>query len=314
MQVFEFVKGKKFIDGAVIAIGFFDGVHIAHRSLIERAAKEARERSLPLGVFTFSPESSIKPGAKRIYGTEQKLEILTELSVDFAVVADFISVVDMTKEDFVKEVLVDSCGARVIVAGYDFRFGKGASGNSDALVTLASECGVEAVIVSRYEHRGEAASSTLVRELLETARTEEAAELLGAPYFVDGVVEHGLGIGSKSLGFATVNLPIRPYQISLAKGVYRVAVRTNSGVYSGVANVGTCPTFGERTVHTEVHIIDFNGDLYGKEIRVYFLGYLRPEMKFTSEKELKMQIDVDKKRAIEENRGAKWIISGQSFR
>ena len=310
MQILRFAGENGFQGGSVIAIGFFDGVHIAHRALIERAKKEARSRSLSLGVFTFSSESGIKPDAKRIYTTSQRLGLLSDMGVDFAVVCDFADISDIGKEEFVRDVLIGKYGARLVVAGYNFRFGKGAAGSSSDLCKLAAKHGIDALIVPRLEYKGRAVSSSLVRGYIESTRLTEATELLATPYFVDGAVEHGLGIGSRRLGFATLNLPSGVSGIALPHGVYRVAVRLSHGIFSGVANVGVCPTFPGREAHTEVHIIDFDGDLYGENVRVYFLGYLRSEIKFESEKELIMQINIDKKRAINENGDVKWIING----
>jgi hypothetical protein len=149
-----------------------------------------------------------------------------------------------------------------------------------------------------------------IRELIKDGKLDEATEMLGLPYFVEGVVEKGLGLG-KAYGFPTVNTPIRENS-PLSPGVYRTAVETGGKIYTGVTNVGSCPTVKEREIHTETLIADFDGNLYGEKIRIYFLGYLRQEKQFNSIDKLREQIYTDKQRSIEENGDLTWLATGQN--
>lgn len=302
---YEFNQDVKLSGGCVMALGFFDGVHIAHRELIVTARRQADEMELKLGVFTFPSESSIKSTQKRMYDTKTRLGLLQDIGVDFAVVCDFDEVASLSPEEFVKRVLIDRLDCRVAVVGYNFRFGRGATGDAKMLKNLVESHGRECIIRPEYKCDGRTVSASLIRTLVENGRIEEANHLLGTPYRISGVVSHGRGEG-KGLGFPTVNTAIDERYIVPKRGVYRTAVKINGEIYTGITNIGTCPTFGAREVHLETYIIDFEGDIYGENTDIYLLGYLRDEMTFNTPEELKMQINIDKNTAIIENGEIKW--------
>ena len=290
--------GKKApISRCVMTLGFFDGVHIAHRELINKGREIADEMGIPLGVFTFPTESGLKPGAKRLYSTEERLEIFKKLGVDFTVVADFASVASFSPEEFVREVLFEKYGCVYAVVGFNFRFGKGAKGDADRLCALMKEIGGECTVCSEMKADGETVCTTLIRSCLEKGEIKKANRLLGEPYRIREGVEHGKGMG-RTFGFPTVNTPLDNWRATLRRGVYLTAVRVKGEIYTGVTNVGVCPTFDSREEHAETYIVDFEGDLYGEKTEIYFLDFLRDEMRFDSEKELIMQINVDKMTAI----------------
>lgn len=293
------------ISECVLALGFFDGVHIAHRDLINEAAKTAREQGLKLGIFTFGSKGAIKADAERLYDDEEKAEIFSALGADFTVIADFKEIAHTSAEDFVNNILVRDLNCRVCVAGFNFRFGRGAAGNSDRLKTLMESAGGEARICDEITADGVTLSATLIRSLISEGKIEEANKYLGAPYYIKGRVLHGRSDGRK-LGFPTINMNIDEGRIVPKRGVYRTATIIDGAIYSGVSNVGVCPTFEGDLVRLETHVIDYDGDLYGREMRVYLLGYLREERKFDSIDLLKGQIEYDKNRAIKENGEIKW--------
>ncbi len=305
MKIFTFKELSLAPRGGVIALGFFDGVHLAHRKLFDKARSEARLRGVPFGVFTFTSESDIKKNAKRLYTTEERLEIIGGLSADFTLLADFSEICSFGAEEFVVEILVKGLGASVSVAGYNFKFGKGALGTSELLSKLMRENGREAITVDEISLRGKEVSSTVIRSLIEGGKIEEANELLGSPYTFFGKVEHGESLGKK-LGFPTLNTKIQDGKATPKSGVYRSAVLLDGKVISAVTNIGKCPTFGEREIHLETHLIDFGGDIYGKDIKIFLLGYLREERLFSSKEELVMQIKVDKNTTIKKNGEEKW--------
>lgn len=307
MKLYEYKPGTAADgDGYVIALGFFDGVHAAHRMLIGTAKKIADERELPLAVFTFRSEDEKLKAGNRIYNTEDKLEILASLGVNAAFLSNFDTVSDLSAEDFVNCSLLSDMKCRVAVAGFDYRFGKGASGDVKLLSDLLSRAGAEFVMEREHRIDNEKISTTKIKELLSAGRVEDAARYLGAPYFTETVVERGIGLGKK-LGFPTFNSSGTP---TLARGVYRTAVKVSGKLYHAITNVGTCPTFGERQMHAETYVIDFAGDLYGEKIRTFYLGYLRDERTFSDANELILQIKVDKNRAIKENGDLKWLEIG----
>lgn len=297
------------LTNTAVALGYFDGVHAGHRELISLLVREAKKEGLSSYVLTFAEDiSKTKKTQSIIYNTEEKLAIFASLGIDGVIVADFDSIKSLSAESFVKDVLIDTLGAEIAISGYNFRFGKGASADSRTLTELMKRQGKCAVILEEQKKYGKILSSTAIRELIKDKRLEEAAKMLGLPYFVEGVVEKGLGLG-KVYGFPTVNTPIRKNS-PLSSGVYRTAVEIGGKFYTGVTNVGSCPTVKEREIHAETLISDFSGNLYGEKIRIYFLGYLREEKRFDSVDELREQIYNDEKRSIEENGDLTWLATG----
>ena len=288
---------NEYITPSVIALGLFDGMHLAHRELILKAKEEARARSLSLTVFTFSSDGDIKSEKKKIYSDGDKLEILRELGVDRAVLCDFPSVKELSPEDFVNNVLINSFGLEYAVFGFNFRFGKGASGDSERLLALLHEKGLGALMMPEMKYGDLSLSSTVIREMLERGDVEEAALALGAPYFLKGITEHGRGVG-RGLGIPTVNTSIPKSRLTLGRGVYLTETEINGKDYPALTNVGTCPTFDERPIHAETYILGFKGDLYGKELKIKFLSKIRDEKQFKNEKDLVLQINIDKNTAL----------------
>lgn len=312
MRVIEYKYGDAPEPGpSVMALGLFDGVHLGHRELIEHAGGRARELGVPLSVFTFREGGCLKVGAPRIYGEAEKCRIFERLGVDTVIFCDFPSVAELSPEQFVAGVLIDTLEAKCAVAGYNFRFGKQATGDAARLTQLAAEHGIEALICSEVRHGGNEVSSTAIRMLMASKHIGEANALLGAPYFISGSVRHGNGVGH-TLGYPTVNTDIDPSRVVLPSGVYRTAVPYRGRIYSALTNVGVCPTFSARPVHAETYILDFEGDLYGEEIDIFFLDYLREEKTFTSVESLKMQINIDKNKVISENGDITWQELGLS--
>ena len=315
MQIYEYKpSGMPPLGATAVALGFFDGVHLAHRELIERTVKEANLRGLKSTVFTFSSESgTLKSSSPRIYSTEEKLDIISRLGVDTVIIADFNSVSSMTAEQFIADTLVGDLGARLALAGYNFRFGKGASGDAETLKLGMAGLGLEAIILDEYCYSGKSLSSSLVREALAVGDVALAAELLGAPYRLRARVVRGRGEGRK-MGIPTVNADIPPGRLLPRLGVYRTVVPIDGKIYTGLTNVGECPTFGARAVHAETYILDYFGDLYGRDVNIYFLGFIRDERTFPNAEELLLQIERDKACAIKKNEGdiIKWTEYGLS--
>ncbi|MBQ8268434.1 MAG: riboflavin biosynthesis protein RibF [Clostridia bacterium] len=295
---------------SVVALGFFDGVHLGHRALLRLAREKADGLGLPLSVFTFPAEDeNIKRSAHRLYDTEKKLSLLASLGVDIVYMCELSAVSDIAAEDFAKKSLAEELLAAVSVCGFNYRFGRGAAGDADALCRYMKEIGRENLVLAPLYDGGELLSSRAVRAYLKNGDVERASALLGAPYTLSGAVEGGDGRG-RSLGFPTVNFPLEKNRLLLPSGVYATAVRTAEGKFASVTNLGTCPTFGERVLHAETHICDFTGDLYGETVEVEFLKRLRDEKAFPSKDALTVQINIDKKEAMEVYKA--WQEAGQN--
>ena len=295
----------------VMALGFFDGVHVGHRALLARARSRADELGLALGVFTFSSEGKIKEGAARVYDDKEKAKILQELGVDFIVFADFDSVRSVSSEEFVKNILVDNFDTACAVCGYNYRFGKRAMASAKDLESLMNELSRECIICDNYTVNGLSVSTTLIRGLLSSANIGEANALLGKPFRISGKVSSGNGVG-RSLGYPTVNIAL-PSPSPLKHGVYASALKIGGRLYKAVTNVGICPTFREREEHLEAYILDFSGSLYGENLTVYILDFLREEKRFSTEKELIMQINIDKNTVLYKIGDEVWEQIGQKL-
>ena len=304
MNIYKYTPDRKTgLQNAVIALGFFDGVHIAHRELIRKTVEIAKRENLSPTVFTFSAEGTIKSDAPRLYSTDERLKILSDLGIENVILVNFEDIANFEAEDFVNTCLIDHFGAKAVVAGYNFRFGKGARGNKEILSTLMSNAGLRAYITEEITFDEKTISSTLIRFYIASGKIEIANKLLGSPYFISGRVESGNRVGKK-LGFPTINIPLREDYVQLGRGVYLTAVKIGNDFYRGITNVGTCPTFDERQMHTETYILDYNAEIYGEKVKIYFLEYIREERKFESPEDLRCEIKKNMRWAME--REIKW--------
>jgi riboflavin kinase/FMN adenylyltransferase len=285
-----------------LTIGNFDGVHLGHRELLRRTVAHARELGSLAVVLTFSPHPirffSPKARFYEITGTEEKAERMEELGVDALVVESFDGGIGgMAPEAFARTVVRGRMGARFVTVGYDFTFGKGRTGSPAMLSRLGRELGFSVDVVPPLLRGGAIVSSSRIRDLLLGGRVREASVLLCRPYRMSGTVVAGAARGRK-LGFPTANVRFAQELVPLP-GVYVVDADVGAGPVRGVANVGFNPTFGENSLGLEVHLLDFDGDLYGRAIAVEFLDRIRDERKFNSVEELVRQIGKDVRHARE---------------
>jgi len=292
--------------GAVYALGNFDGVHLGHQKVIGKAAAIAGELGVPLGVLVFEPhpQQFFFPDRPffRLTPFRAKARLLDRLGVDILAALPFDEKMSRRlAPEFVHDVLIDGFHAVHVVAGYDFRFGKGRGGDAAALSYMGEMEGFGVSIVDEVQEAGVTFSSTRIRELLAKGDPRGAAKLLGHWWTVETHIKQGDQRG-RTIGFPTANLPLEDH-VEPALGVYAVKIEfedgPHKGVYDGVANVGRRPTFDKQDVLLEVHIFDFEGDLYGAHAAVSFIEYLRPERKFDGLDSLKAQIAKDSERARE---------------
>ena len=301
IKVIEYKQGSGLAGKRVIALGLFDGVHIGHRAIIERAIERASGLAIPTAVFTFRDDLRLKGGV-RIYGIDERLSLLSECGVDEVVLASFEQISGMTAEDFVLKTLVSELGCEVAVTGQDFRFGRGAAGDTTLLRSLMADSGRTVITADDVILHGKKVSSSDIKSLVISGRMKVAAELLGEPFFINGAVERGMGLGH-SFGYPTLNMRMPTTQVSPPAGVYATITLIDGIEYRSLTNVGTCPTVGERPQHMETFILDFNRAIYGERVKLSFADYIREEKKFSSVDELKMQINIDIERAFGEKRG-----------
>lgn len=287
----EIIKGLDFkIENSAVSLGKFDGFHRGHRLLLDRILEHPK---LHATVFTFD---GILNG-KQIYLEEEKRSLLERLGVEREVLFPFSEETrSMTPEIFIREMLVEQMDAKLICVGEDFHFGKDRRGDVDMLSKYAPQYGYELCVFPKIKEDGEVISSTRIRGELAQGRIEKANHLLGDPYFVRGEVVHGNALG-RTIGMPTANLLPGEQKLLPAYGVYATRVEADGKIYGGVTNVGVKPTIGADRANVETTLLHFDGDLYGKQITVYFLEFLRPEQRFDSLEELKAQMSRDKAKA-----------------
>ena len=293
----------------VIALGFFDGVHLGHAALLRRTVEEAARRGVTPAVFTFdrtpkevltgtpcplinSPEDR-KDLVRRLFGIREVLMVPFDHEM-------------MTTpwDDFVTRILVGRYHAVHLVAGHDHHFGHKNQGSPELLMEKCRELGLGCDIIPKVEVGGITVSSTYIRRLVEMGQIERANRFLGHPHVLTGTVRHGRGLGSSRL-FPTANLIIPPHVLVPSHGVYVTRATLEDGTsYAAVTNVGTRPTVNSGSdITVEACLLDFEGDLYGKTLRVEFFQHLRDEIRFDSLDALKAQIaaDADTTRAYFQN-------------
>ena len=292
------------LEGAVYAIGNFDGLHLGHRAVIERAVAMAKAKGAPSAILTFEPHPADffagRPVAFRLTPARDKAEICARLGLDGIVSIRFdAALAAMSAEEFVEKVLVGRLGVAAVVVGWDFHFGKGRSGSPAILAEAGLRHGFAVEIVAKVESgAGDTArvvSSSAIRKALEQGDVFAAARGLGRIYSVSGRVISGQRLG-RTLGVPTANIALEPTN-RLAHGIYAVMARVEGHAYPAVASFGTRPTVGDGPPLLEVHLLDFEGDLYGREIEVEFIERIRDERKFDSLRLLTAEMGRDKERA-----------------
>ena len=287
--------------GATAAIGNFDGVHLGHQSVIDQARNAA---DAPLGVVTFEPHPRevFAPTAPpfRLMSAATKANRLEKLSVDFLYQLDFTQdIFRLTPEEFAQSVIADGLGLAHVVVGKDFCFGKDRAGNSGDLQSFGQAMGFGVTIAELIGLGGIEVSSTSIRKALTEGRPGDAAAMLGHWHRIDGNVLHGEKRG-RDLGFPTANMSIKGLHPPRF-GVYAVKVGIltgpHHGTYNGAASIGVRPMFGGEVANLETYIFDFSGDLYGEDLSIALVEFLRPEMQFDNLKGLINQMDADCARA-----------------
>jgi riboflavin kinase/FMN adenylyltransferase len=282
----------------VLTIGNFDGVHLGHRALLARLTATAKAEGLAPAVLTFEPHPreffTPESAPARLSTLREKLELIADEGVALAYVCRFSArFAALAPNEFIEKVLVDALRVRHLIIGDDFRFGARRAGDFAMLHEAGTRLGFQVDAMDSVTLDGQRTSSSAVRDALSSGRLEHAARLLGRPYSMDGRVVHGDQIG-RQLGFATANIRMKHERPPLL-GVFAVEVRGVDGkVLQGVANLGYRPSANQvvRPI-LEVHLFDFNADIYGAHLNVRFLHKLRDEMKFPNFEALKAQIAAD---------------------
>ena len=285
---------------AVITIGNFDGVHIGHQALFHEVIEKADRIGGTSIAMTFEPhpmrvlKQNNHPPLITLY--EQKQELIERTGMDVLICVPFTAqFAALTAREFVEDLLVKKIGMKAIVVGEDYSFGKNREGNLELLNSYAAEMGFDVIVanwIKLAKNYPDRISSTRIRELVMDGQMDEAHKMLGRHYQIRGIVVTGRDRGGKVLGIPTANINLHD-ELCPKTGIYAVTVECRDNLYNGVANIGYSPTFDDHEFTVEVHILDFDENIYDKKIRVNFIQRIRDEQKFSNISELIDQIQKD---------------------
>ena len=280
----------------LLTIGVFDGVHAGHRYLLKKLQERAAERNLLSGVVTFNPhpQSVLHPRSQLPWLTSlnDRVGAFRKLGVNIVSVLTFTpKVARLSAREFIS-LIKKNLGMRGILVGPDFALGKGKEGNIDLLRSLGCEMGFSVDVIPPFKINGEIVSSTLIRRALAEGDMRKVKNLMGRYFYLEGKVITSEKRG-RVLGFPTANLDIKPQQALPENGIYATIAQVEGGHFPSATNVGIRPTFGTGEEMVETHLLNYKGNLYGKDMRVEFVQKLRDEERFSSSEELKTQIEKD---------------------
>ena len=273
-----------------VAIGYFDGFHLGHMTVLRTALAEAEAYSLQPALLSFDMSAlrAAGKGGADLFSPQRKQQWAEDLGFCHYIEASFGDICDMSAEEFVENVLTHRClGAAVVVCGDDFRFGKGRSGDVKTLERLCGPHGIRVIAAASFALDGEAVSTTRIKKLVEAGDMPAVAKLLGRSYDIYGEVIHGNSMGHR-MGFPTANVALPQNTVLPRRGVYLSQTYVDGCWHRSITNIGTRPTVTEDLQPvSETHIVDYTGDLYGRHVQVRLLRFLRPEQKFESAQQLK---------------------------
>lgn len=296
----EIIRGienlKEPFRNPVVTLGNFDGIHLGHQRIFEKVKEEARRLAGESVIITFEPHPlkilSPEQCPSLLTPFKKKMMLMEKTGVEKVLCIQFNKAfAEISPTEFVKNVLEGKLDAKKIVVGYNYRFGRGKSGNAQSLKETCSRLGIEVEVVEALTIDGTVVSSSKIRELIRDGEVEKASKLLGRDYPVIGKVIKGTHRGH-ALGFPTANLQITE-ELYPKPGVYGVNVEWHDQRWEGLANIGFNPTFDGKTLTLEVHILNFDHEIYGDEMQISFVRRIRDEMRFHSQQELIEQIRKD---------------------
>lgn len=287
------------LEASVVTIGNFDGVHLGHQQLIENVVREAQYFGVPSVVYTFHPHpvKVLHPERPtfRLFDLKDQQEQFAQRGIEYVILEEFTKeFAQLSPQDFLQNYLVEKLHPKTLVVGHDFSFGADRAGNIPFLEKFCAEKGIRLIIIPPFQYQGAVVSSSRIREELKNGNVEKANELLGRTYYLRGHVEKGFQRG-RTIGVPTAN--IHPdVEFMPRQGVYCTLTKIGGHAHPSITNIGVNPTFhenGQSPIKIESHLFDFDAHLYGVEVEVYLLHFIRDEMKFPGIDELKIQIQND---------------------
>lgn len=304
MEIIRELNNKLDYPNPVVTIGNFDGVHIGHQKIFKKVVEKAKEINGTPMAITFNPHPirilAPERGLKIITTFEDKVRLISGNGIKVLICISFSKEFAKTDpDDFIKSILIDKIGAKWVIVGHNYAFGKGKKGTTALLRNRGRRYGFGVSVVRYAKVYDDIVSSSRIRSLLLRGRVCEASKMLGRAYHIEGTVIRGAGRGKSLLHTPTANITT-PNELVPKEGVYAVRVSIAYEIYDGVANIGKNPTFGDVPMSYEVHIFDFNKNLLGERIKIHFIDRIRDEKKFSGISELEEHIkkDIEKAKQI----------------
>lgn len=298
MNVVNGIKNYKANSKSILTIGTFDGVHLGHQKIITSLVTKAKQKSLQANILTFFPHPRMvlqkESNLKLIDTLEEKQNLLSELGIDNLIIQPFSKEFSkLTAIEFTRDVLVNELGMSALMIGYDHRFGKNREASVEDLITYGQSYNFEVTVIPAQDISSITVSSTKIRDAIKISNFKKVNQFLGRPYELNGKVIKGNGVG-RTIKYPTANIEIKEiYKLIPPKGVYLVKIYLGENEFSGMMNIGNRPTINGLNQTIEVHIFDFDKDIYGKNLKVCFLKKIRKEKKFDSLPSLKSQLKKD---------------------
>ena len=300
MNIYHSLDSFERLDYGVVTSGTFDGVHLGHKKILSRLREISEQSGGETVVLTFWPHprtvvSEDSQSLQLLSTIDEKIELFSQLGIQHLLIVPFTRAFsELSSHEYIQQILVDKIGTKKLIIGYDHRFGRNREGSFEFLQENCASYGFEVEEISREDIEHMAISSSRIRKDLITGHVSEANELLGRPYTLSGTVVKGKQLG-RTIGFPTANLYLHEsYKLVPMNGVYIIKVIHNGNEYKGMLNIGVRPTV-DGTIRTiEAHLFDFNQEIYGEDLQLNLLHYLRPEQKFDNLDMLVRQINLDK--------------------
>ena len=298
MNVVNGIENYKANSKSILTIGTFDGVHLGHQKIITSLVTKAKQKSLQANILTFFPHPRMvlqkESNLKLIDTLEEKQNLLSELGIDNLIIQPFSKEFSkLTAIEFTRDVLVNELGMSALMIGYDHRFGKNREASVEDLITYGQSYNFEVTVIPAQDIFSITVSSTKIRDAIKISNFKKVNQFLGRPYELNGKVIKGNGVG-RTIKYPTANIEIKEiYKLIPPKGVYLVKIYLDENEFSGMMNIGNRPTINGLNQTIEVHIFNFDKDIYGKNLKVCFLKKIRKEKKFDSLPSLKSQLKKD---------------------
>lgn len=299
MEIINITNHNEVCFSTGVALGNFDGIHLGHQNLINVMINKSKELGLKSSLLLFEEHTKVTTDndqPKIITSNEKKFKIAEELGIDIIYIMKFDEdVMQLSAEEFVKDIIINKMNSKLLVVGFDYKFGYKALGNSETLLELGKKYDIKVEVIKAIQSDDEIIGSTEIRKLIIEGNINRANKFLGRPYSIMGKVIPGKSRG-KTLGFPTANIEVDPIHVIPKSGVYKTNTIVNDKSYLSATNIGFNPTFNDGILKIETYILDFDKRIYGENIEIEFIDFLRDDIKFSNKDDLikQMNIDIDR--------------------